>query len=216
MRDIGGIIAKSGKVINELKFIRSNLPSGLSAADLSFLINNKINTVIDLRTIDDVQNRISDLNSANFNYHNIQMKGAGFPESEARIPEGYLEMIEDGPTIKHIFEMMANSPAGIIFNCNAGKDRTGVIAMLLLLLADAFDTDILADYQVSYTFIKDDVIKMLRQNPDLPSWLGQSKSEYMEETLKLFRHRYHDINNYLNHIGVHTNTKNSILDKLFN
>ena len=41
----------------------------------------------------------------------------------------------------------------VMFNCSAGKDRTGVIAALLLDLAGCHDYDIVKDYSESYEII---------------------------------------------------------------
>ena len=37
---------------------------------------------------------------------------------------------------------------------------------------------------------------MSEDNPDLPSFFGDSKLEYMEETLKLFRQKYKNIKDH--------------------
>ena len=38
----------------------------------------------------------------------------------------------------------------VLFHCSAGKDRTGIIAGLLLELAGCHDYDIVKDYSESY------------------------------------------------------------------
>ena len=104
-----------------------------------------------------------------------------------------MKTIEDKETISQVFHIIASSKDGVLFNCKAGKDRTGVIAMILLLLADVYDDDIIADYSVSCIYIRDEIKKMNEDNPDLPFFFGDSKLEYMEETLKLFRQKYKNI-----------------------
>jgi protein-tyrosine phosphatase len=49
---------------------------------------------------------------------------------------------------------MARSQGACLFFCFAGKDRTGVIAALLLMLAQVDTDDVAADYQVTYTYIR--------------------------------------------------------------
>ena len=52
---------------------------------------------------------------------------------------------------KEVFEIFYNHPYdAIMFNCSAGKDRTGVIAALLLDLAGCHEYDIVKDYSESY------------------------------------------------------------------
>ena len=45
-----------------------------------------------------------------------------------------MEIINDKDNIKLVFDVIKNSQGAIFINCNSGKDRTGVICMLLLLL----------------------------------------------------------------------------------
>lgn len=215
MRDIGGIVTRSGRRINEGVFIRSNVPVGLSDADLSFLMETRLTTVIDLRSLHEIQTRKSDLNDTRFRYRHIEVKGAAPPESESKIPEGYLEIIGDTSTVGTIMETMARAPGGVIFHCNAGKDRSGVLSMLLLLYADAYDEDIIADYQVSHTFIGADVLRYLKQHPELPAWAGQSKAEYMEETLRLFRATYGTIDTYFASLSLSREDRKRLHDKMF-
>ena len=82
----------------------------------------------------------------------------------------------------------------VAFNCAAGKDRTGVIAMLLLLAAGVDNTDIIADYQVSDTYITH-IWPEHRTNPS-------SKSVYMAELLDFMHETYTDIDGYFTQIGV--------------
>jgi protein tyrosine/serine phosphatase len=45
-----------------------------------------------------------------------------------------------------VFEMLRDSKSGILFHCTAGKDRTGVLAALILALVGASDEEIEQDY----------------------------------------------------------------------
>ena len=46
------------------------------------------------------------------------------------------------------------SPAGVIFHCGAGRDRTGLVALVLLALADVEPGAIAADYEMSAEPVK--------------------------------------------------------------
>ena len=46
----------------------------------------------------------------------------------------------------HVFNSMAKADGGVLFHCFAGKDRTGIIAAMLLSLAGVAPVDIAADY----------------------------------------------------------------------
>ena len=214
MRDLGGYCNKEGKVIKFNRFIRSNFPSEMTNQEINYLLNNKINTIIDLRRKDEVARKKNCLDRKEFNYYNISVKSNIF-KLEEDIPIGYMKTIEDKETISQVFHIIASNKDGVLFNCKAGKDRTGVIAMILLLLADVYDDDIIADYSVSCIYIRDEIKKMNEDNPDLPFFFGDSKLEYMEETLKLFRQKYKNINNYMEYLGISKEEINLIKHKLF-
>lgn len=214
MRDLGGYCNKEGKVIKFNRFIRSNLPYEMTNQEIKYLLDNKINTIIDLRRKDEVERKKNCLNREEFNYYNISVKSNIF-KLEEDITIGYMKTISDKETISQVFNIIANSKDGVLFNCTAGKDRTGVVAMLLLLLADVYDDDIIADYSVSYIYIREKMKKMNKDNPDLPSFFDRSKLEYMEETLKLFRQKYKNINNYMEYLGISEKEVNLIKHKLF-
>ena len=58
--------------------------------------------------------------------------------------------IRDRAMIGEIFKIMLASKGTVLFHCTAGKDRTGVLAMLLLKLADVDEETIINDYAASY------------------------------------------------------------------
>ncbi len=201
-RDIGGIINKRGQLIKENQIIRSDLPGFLDDSEKSFLLKNKINTIIDLRKPADIRNNPNTLNSSEFNYFNIPIGGDKVPELENEIPTGYINIIEDIDSMQKVLAIIAEAQNGIFLNCSAGKDRTGVVSMLLLLLAEADESDILIDYQISFTLLRSEIRNMHFMYPGMPSFVGQSKMEYMEETLKLFKKRFQSIENYMAYINI--------------
>ena len=86
--------------------------------------------------------------------------------------------------------------------------------MLLLLIAKVPEVDIIADYEVSYTYIKELVIIMHELHQDWPAFVGNSKPEYMEQTLKLFKEKYSSIDNYLKILGFKKSDIKKIQNKL--
>lgn len=213
-RDIGGIVNKNGYYIRENQIIRSDLPLILEELEQSFFLTNKITTVIDLRKPEDIKIKPHAMQSSEFEYFNIPIRGDKAPDRESDIPMGYINIIEDSSTILHVLNVIAEAENGVFINCNAGKDRTGVIVMLLLLIADADETDILIDYQVSYTYIRNEIRKMHQQYPGLSPFVGQSKMEYMEDTLNLFKEKYQSIEIFLENINLSKENLNRIRNKL--
>ncbi len=59
----------------------------------------------------------------------------------------YLMMLEQRPdAFRRIFEAVVEAEGGVVFHCFAGKDRTGLVAALLLSVAEVEDEAIAADF----------------------------------------------------------------------
>ncbi len=86
--------------------------------------------------------------------------------------------------------------------------------MLILLLCNVLEEEILVDYQVSYTYLKETIRKMHLDNPKMPKYLGNSKMEYMEDTLKLFKSKYESIDKYMMLLGFNREDIIKIVNKL--
>lgn len=48
--------------------------------------------------------------------------------------------------MKLVFETMAAAPGGVLFHCTYGRDRSGVVAALLLRALGVSRADVMADY----------------------------------------------------------------------
>lgn len=215
LRDLGGIINKDGIEVKLLRFIRSDLPTNITDNGIKFLKDNNFTTVIDLRKKDECISNPNCLKDY-FDYYNINLVGNKFFKSQENFPNCYMNIINDYDNIKLVFKTIANSKGGVIYNCRAGKDRIGIISMLLLMLADVYDDDIIADYEVSYTYIRMLARKEHSKNYDVPFFVNRSEMETMEKTIELFYEKYDNIQNYLNIIGLSNEEINCIKNKLIN
>ena len=83
-----------------------------------------------------------------------QLNSSGF---RGALPECmfdvYRDLLDDSASsIRRVFEAL-DTDGCALFHCRAGKDRTGVIAMLLLGLAGVSDDDIVADYVATQRYM---------------------------------------------------------------
>ena len=212
-RDLGGTPTKNGKCIKPLRFIRSDLPHTLSDDVKDFLVMNDIKTIIDLRN-----EKIASMNpsvfvtDSRFFCHNFPLSvNVKTANSENDVIENYYSMIENDTAIDDIFRTMANSPGGVLFHCQEGKDRTGIISGLLLLLAGVPDIDIYADYEISNVYLYE-MIKAAKAV--LPDFLMYVKPEYMESVLKYLREKYGTAENYLKSKGISETETDKLKSKL--
>lgn len=195
-RDLGYTPTMNGKYIKPLRFIRSDAPHTMSDDVKDFLIMNNIVTIIDLRDEKIVNaSPTAFVSDRRFSCYNYPLSiNAKVPNSESDIIENYCRMIENDTAIADIFGTMASSDGGVLFHCQEGKDRTGIISALLLLLAGVSDIDIYADYEISNVYLYEMIKKA---KAILPDHLLYIKSEYMEKVLQYLRDRYKTVENYL-------------------
>jgi hypothetical protein len=78
------------------------------------------------------------------------------PDDVTATRDGYLEMLETyrGNVAAAISAVAGTSAGGVLVHCMGGKDRTGLVAALLLRLAGVSVADIAADYGLSAENIK--------------------------------------------------------------
>ena len=98
---------------------------------------------------------------------------------------------------------MADNPEKtILFHCAAGKDRTGMTAALLLMLAGAVKEDIITDYTVTTENLYSVLDRFSSENDEnLKDYLG-SEGEYIEKFINHIEKKYHGAGAYMRKIGL--------------
>jgi protein-tyrosine phosphatase len=90
--------------------------------------------------------------------------------------ERYLWMLDGRPeAFRPIFETVAAADGGVVFHCFAGKDRTGLVAAMLLSIAGVPDEAIASD------FAETDAQLALRYQEWLAAAAPERRSEMREE-----------------------------------
>lgn len=216
-RDIGGYETTDGlKRIKYNKLIRSNVPTELSEVNLTYLLDNNINIVIDLRNDTEIKEKVAVFkNDSRFKYYHFQVNGLGrIPENKEDVPNSYLEMTEGFDVIYNIFKIILDSEDnGVIYFCNAGKDRTGVITALIMMLVGIGKEDIIKDYVLSSEYLNDLLNAFIKNNESLRDIVIPRK-EFMEKFILLFNDKYESIEKYLNLVGFDYSEIEMIKEKL--
>jgi protein-tyrosine phosphatase len=157
MRELGGYATREGGMTAWGRFIRSDSPFDLDDADIRFLYDYGVRTVVDLRQGDEARHLPSPLSKApGFDYRNISFtEDFSLLGSLDYCPLEHLVPVMKGQhRVADILRTMAEAEGAVLFYCFAGKDRTGIISALLLMLAGVPAVDVQADYQVTYSYIK--------------------------------------------------------------
>lgn len=203
LRDLGGYPTLDGRTTAWERILRGDVPEGLAEADAAWLLDRGITTVIDLRQDGETAARPDELKFLpGFQYHHRPLMGNHPPSGEGDVGTGYFHMMDEKNAVRDVMRLIAHAPGGVLFHCAAGKDRTGCVAALLLSLSGVGLIDILADYQVSETYI----MELLRQTaalvPGMEAWMGRSKRAYMEEALGLLQEKYKSVPQFLLEAGL--------------
>ncbi len=205
-------------------FVRTSDLGRLTAADRDALAAAGVTLDIDLRTADE-QAQSPDLlaDDARFAYQRTSLMGTEkmdlqkmmttFPDS---LGAAYVQWLDHSqPQFKQVFQRIAAERDGtVLFHCTAGKDRTGIIAGLLLDLAGVPRADIVHNYAISAHYLegqpKDSamnaqIMELIRQNPEIGrkmAGMSGTAPENMEMFLVALHQQYGGAEGYLKSIGV--------------
>ena len=160
--------------------VRSDSIAHLAPVGREAMIAYGVTTVIDLRTDGELQrapNPCAD--NAGPVYRHLPLIDdsmmLGLGEASGMF-ERYLWMLDGRPeAFRPIFETVAAAGGGVVFHCFAGKDRTGLVAALLLSVAGVPDDTIAAD------FAETDAQLALRYQEWLAAAAPERRGEMREE-----------------------------------
>lgn len=218
-RDLGEIQTRDGKMTKRGVFIRCGNLDRLSEAAQEQLIQYGVKTVIDLRTVWECENYPNVFaKSQHLQYKNLPLildKLGDEPEFRKKsdnlehLHEVYRLYIDHCQAeIGAIFIAIAESDGATVFHCYAGKDRTGVIAAMLLALVGVDDEAIAADYAETNAQIAHLVTQWFedaaRENRDMRKLKRNSgaEPETILDTLAYIRETYGGVAEYLQGCGV--------------
>lgn len=185
-RDIGGYFAGDGYMTKWKVIIRSDVPAFLSERDINLLREYNLRLVIDLRAPDQINLKSSALmDVSGIEYTKCSFKnGNRTPKYKKDVINIFKELLSDYGNIAKIMRLIIRTDGAVLFHCTAGKDRTGVIIALLLSPAGVSKEDIVADYSMSYSYIRPIIRDIKKATSGLPEWYGVTYPEIMEAVLE--------------------------------
>ena len=229
-RDMGGYRLGDGKHLRWRALVRSETLCHLTAKGQQSLVDYGIRTVIDLRfqyELDHEPNPFAarkPSTSEKVDYFHISLdrdqdmvwvEGMNPAESMSRM---YCQILESNRNhVTKVLTTIAHArPGGVVFHCFVGKDRTGLIAALILGLLGASADIIAADYEMSEPLLARRVEKILAK-PNLPrDQIGLYRAQFsaypesMMRTLAYLDEKYGGISGYL----LTTDVQQEVIDRL--
>ena len=214
-RELGGYVIKDGLATKRNSLWRSDVQNYPSEGDVALLKERGITTILDMRGDKDLARKPSGFaNKEGFTYINCPIiEGSGVPESVEQVPVSYLA-IAQAENMPKVFKAIANAKTGVMFNCTAGKDRTGVVSAILLLHAGVSDEDIIENYVLTREYGRERLELVHKNFPEVDMNIVTPKEWYMEEFLRLFRGKFGTTESYFKNLGLTTEEIERIRKKL--
>jgi protein-tyrosine phosphatase len=214
-RDLGGYPTADGHRTRWGAVVRSDSLAGLTPAGRQALLDYRVRSMVDLRLPAEVARRpnpFAEPDTHGIAYANVSFvdPAAPPPEDDTSLADDYKGMLERfrGPVVA-VMTAIANAPeGGVLIHCAAGKDRTGLIAALLLGLVGVAPATIAADYALTAECLRPRNQEWLEHGPgdraEREALLARyaPTAEVMLEVLDHLRERYGGVEPYLLAAGV--------------
>lgn len=220
-RDLGGYPTAGGRTTKWRTLFRSDGLYRLRGADdMSRVMQLGLKSVIDLRTEREQREQgIFPTDDIEVTFHHLSIVDVTWSDTET--PEfddeveflvwGYRDMLEIGSSrfadAMHVLAQTDSLPA--VFHCAAGKDRTGVLAALLLSSLGVDDAHICADYGLTQDAMKRTIAWSKVHRPELaeryasiPKTFLAADPRAMQIILTELAYQHGSVRNYVREIGV--------------
>lgn len=225
-RDIGGLQTQDGRMMKKGILFRSGEPSRLTAKDLEKLAAFNLKLICDLRTPNERKSRVMPTKQSRtirivnipiyqheedytrFEFFMLMMKTAKTIDFEKMMKDFYRRIaFESMPQIRQVITLLCEGtdiPA--LIHCAGGKDRTGVIAALIQLLAGVPRDTVTADYMISNSLTEARMKRaaaflrytsLFRLTHDRLKPLLEVRRDFLEDVLDEILSKYGSIEAYL-------------------
>ena len=167
-RDLGGHPTADGARTRWRSLLRADDLAQLTAAGVRALADYGVETIIDLRWPEEAARYLSPVPAAlpQVRYEHISLLTHTEDEWRLRSRDAAKELWKC-VALEHVrlelrqvlLVIATASPGPLLFHCVAGKDRTGLVAALLLALADVEPEAIASDYAQSSECLREGYLK---------------------------------------------------------
>ena len=233
VRDLGGHLTEDGGETRTGVVVRADSVRRLTEAGWQSLVDYGIRRILDLRLESELDEdppgdlpvevvHVSFLEDVPVERQiEIFQRWIDAPDDVTATRDGYLEMLETyRGNVAAAISAVAGAPAGgVLVHCMGGKDRTGLVAALLLRLAGVSVADIAADYGLSAENIKplwqvwvedagDENERELRRR------LSASPAEAMAQVLETLERERGSVRQYLLDAGASEQELDDVIARL--
>jgi protein-tyrosine phosphatase len=221
-RDLGGYRTSKGYTTAWRKLFRSGELHRMTNNDLKKLKDLvAVSSVMDLRSHYEIDMQgtgiLADAGFRHFNVSLITDGGKGQANTEryagfTDMGQFYFSLVQNkefGRLLIRALEIIAEpSNQPLIFHCSAGKDRTGILAAILLSTMDVVEEDIVDDYCLTEQYMEV-LLNYIKSNPQLaadaeslPDYFWKVSPRSMWLFLISIRKMYGSVRGYLQMVGA--------------
>lgn len=213
-RDLGGYACEDGRRVRWGRLFRSDALHWMTDDDSRKAREILgVRSVIDLRDSEEVQRD----GRAPFLQHPVRYFHVPILDGERRASQQsqdrpdfdmaglYLRMLRNGAQdfARAVRTIASRAHDPVVFHCAAGKDRTGLLAAILLGAMGVPDEEIVGDYALTARHMEP-IIERMRSTPgyaeivgDLPAGIFHSRPEAMAATLDGVRDLWRSMRDYI-------------------
>ena len=159
VRDLGGWRGLGERPVRSGVLYRADSLAKLEGADLERFAALGVRTVIDLRYPWEIAARGRVPESLDVQYFNFSIEHRTYDQAEIDpevdpwrfLADRYAEVASDGVVeLRGVLETIAGADDGaLVFHCASGKDRTGLVAALVLSILGVREADIATDFALT-------------------------------------------------------------------
>lgn len=232
MRDLGGLRTADDRALRRGRLFRADGVQRLRDQDLETVRALGLRTVVDLRTAAEIgRSGRFPVEQCPVSWHSLPMIRRMWAEDDLVATTGaadflrdrYLNMLTDGAdSLAEVIQLAADGQP-LLFHCAAGKDRTGVVAAVLLGLIGVTREDIISDYHATAGAMAAFVDWLTLEHPEAIDAMTSQPPEYLEAPpeamagfLDAVDARYGSMLGLAEHLGVQpesvTRLRASVLD----
>lgn len=221
-RDLGGFAAGECRV-RRGRLFRSMTPEWMTEADIERAHHELgIAVVVDLRGPDRESGPIAEPPARGVKVDFMcGMREERLPRPEGEVAETFFPWLLRcvGPELVQVIETLAEEREGAgLFHCETGKDRTGLVAALILGLLGVDDEEIVADYMQSAPYFEPMLEFLDTRGRPVPDrfWLAQEPpiEAGMRAMLRMINEEYGGARNFLLDAGASEEMLDSLVEQM--
>lgn len=180
-RELGGYSCRDGRTVKHGLFFRSGALDKMNEEERKVFQTLNIKYIVDLRAkYENKRHPDPDFGIPVYRYDGpiIQGKGIDFSpigmnqtgnagdKQWQKLQEYYLQIPFQNPSFQYAMKIIREGCVPICVHCATGKDRTGILCMLLLLLLGVDENTIIQDYALSNEYRKAEIEQALQANQE--------------------------------------------------